>query len=146
LTVAKPYSADGIAGLVSIAVRELELDLLGPDLLELVEHAEDVFGPVCADGRVLQQEVEDFPAGKPHLVRPDVDGAERVADGGDDLGVGRAAGCADRIKVELGELPVASRVGLVGPPHLGDLVAPERQRDLRVLAHDPGKRDREVKA
>ena len=62
-----------------------------------------------------------------------------------DVVVRGQGGVVDDVDVGLGELPVAALLRPLAAPHLLDLVAPERERELMcVLQHVAGERDRQV--
>ncbi len=62
-----------------------------------------------------------------------------------DVVVGGQRGGVDDVDVGLGELAVAALLRALAPPHLLDLVAPEREGQLvRVLQHVAGERHRQV--
>ena len=111
------------------ALGELGSHLLGTDLVELVDHAQDLDEPVRVDADRLVEALSDLAVG-------DVDGdgrhrqsAERlVHDEGDlDVVVERQGTVTDDVDVGLDELAEASLLGPFPAPDLLDLVALERE-------------------
>ncbi|MEZ5365515.1 MAG: hypothetical protein R2748_25090 [Bryobacterales bacterium] len=81
-------AAYGVAGLVLVAGGELQAHLRHADLVELVEHAEDVDALFLADAGIGEQKVEDLARREAHDVAADLERFEGVAHGGHDLDVG----------------------------------------------------------
>ena len=111
------------------ALGELGSHLLGTDLVELVDHAQDLDEPVRVDADRLVEALSDLAVG-------DVDGdgrhrqsAERlVHDEGDlDVVVERQGTVTDDVDIGLDELAEASLLGPFPAPDLLDLVALERE-------------------
>ena len=89
-----------------------------------------------------------------HQSVADVDGEPLEAEGGQQVGddqghldVGRVGRGADRVEVALEELAVATPLGVLAPPHRGQVVALERGADgSQVLGGEAGEGNGEVEA
>ena len=120
------------------ALGELGSHLLGTDLVELVDHAQDLDEPVRVDADRLVEALSDLAVG-------DVDGdgrhrqsAERlVHDEGDlDVVVERQGTVTDDVDVGLDELAEASLLGPFPAPDLLDLVALEGEGQQPCVVDD----------
>ena len=120
------------------ALGELGGHLLRADLVELVDHAQDLDEPVRVDADRLVEALGDLAVGDVDGDRGHRQGAERlVHDEGDlDVVVERQGTVTDDVDVGLDELAEASLLGPFPAPDLLDLVALEREGQQPGIVHD----------
>ena len=123
--------------------------LVRADLVQLVDLPED--GRGVGDAQAGVETLGQPPVVHPHQHRRQPEVGVQPLQGlqGDqrqlDVVVGGQRRVVDDVDVGLGELAVAALLRALTPPHLLDLVAPERERQLvRVLQHVAGERHRQV--
>ena len=120
------------------ALGELGGHLLGTDLVELVDHAQDLDEPVRVNPDRLVEALGDLTVGDVDGDRGHRQGAERlVHDEGDlDVVVERQGAVTDDVDIGLDELAEASLLGPFPAPDLLDLVALEREGQQPGIVHD----------
>ena len=118
LRAGKPQARDRAARFVLVADGQFQADLLVSKLVEFVEDAEYVMGPIVGDAGVREQEIQHAAARDADAEAADVQRLHRVAHGRDHLDVGDRGLDADRVDVELDELAEAAAllVGVVAAP------------------------------
>ena len=108
---------------------QLRGDLLGTDLRELVERAEDV-GLALHESEVLEHACEQTAVVDPDREALEAERADEVVDHERGLHVAHGAGRPDRVEVALQELAVATPLGVLSAPDGADVVALEGRAEF----------------
>jgi len=120
-------------------------DLFGANPGELVEASQDcrcVFGQV----ELFQQPIEHFTIVQSNREFLKTKCSEQVVNHQACFNIAGHRETADRVKVTLHELPVASSLGILSSPDRGDVVPLEGSPEgINVLGHEACQRDSEVK-
>ena len=120
--------AGGVPGLP-----QLGRDAVPADLVELVERDEHRARPLRIEPAVGDQAPEEAPVVDPHRQVLEPQRGERLGGGQDQLDL-RDLGCHPQdVDVALGELPVATLLRPLRPPHRADLDGLERLGQARVI-------------